>query len=84
MLVGQPSPRARPGKGQLFDFCCPKPARLKSTRQADQVHKPARGRADHYYLAFEDFQALVQEQCLAIAAFEEQHRSERLSQLLTP
>ena len=29
---------------------------------------------DHCYRAFEAFQALVEEQCLAIAAFEEQHR----------
>ena len=30
---------------------------------------------DHCHRAFEAFQALVEEQCLAIAAFEEQHRA---------
>ena len=32
---------------------------------------------DHCYRAFKAFQALVEEQCLAIAAFEEQHRRQR-------
>ena len=33
----QPPPQARPRKGHLFDFCCPKPARSKSTN-CDQCH----------------------------------------------
>jgi len=41
----------------------------------DQVADELATERDHCYRAFEAFQALVAEQCLAITMFEEQHRS---------